>query len=212
MQRDKEDRRVVPKGVLRAVAMMDIPVEHHDALDTAALGMAHRDDDVVEHAEPHAPVAHRMVTGRAHQAERVTRATVEHRIGEFDRCTSGEDRCFPGAWYHRRLRIEPAATFARHAPHVRDVVARVVDGQLVLGRWSWRDEERVIEQARCSEQLCGPPNDARTGGVLDRLEHRAVRELVRIEAGVVLQETFVVAVRETHRSSSSTAEACSRAG
>ena len=62
VQRDVEDARVVPEDVLRAVAVVDVPVEDRHPLEPMLrLRRAGRDRDVVEQAEAHRPVGRRVV-------------------------------------------------------------------------------------------------------------------------------------------------------
>ena len=64
MCRHVEHPGVVVEDVLRAIAVMDVPVDDRHAL--ALLGQMRRSDgDIVEQTEAHRPVGHGMVPGRA---------------------------------------------------------------------------------------------------------------------------------------------------
>ena len=87
MRRHVEDPRVVPEDVLRAVAVMDVPVD-----DEHAFSLVHerrrRDGDVVEQAEPLAAGAGGVMPGRACQR----RTQPRRRPGEVTRSRSDRSR------------------------------------------------------------------------------------------------------------------------
>ena len=69
MCRNVEDPRVVPEDVLRAVAVMDVPVDDEHAF-ALVRELCRGDRDVVEQAEPLAARPGRVMPGRARQDER----------------------------------------------------------------------------------------------------------------------------------------------
>ena len=65
MRAEKQNGRILVEDVLRAVAVMHVPVHDQDALQAVALDRVARPDcDVVEDAESHALFRARMVPGR----------------------------------------------------------------------------------------------------------------------------------------------------
>ena len=82
---DVEDVRVVLEDVLHAVAVVDVPVEHHHAADAeAAAGGGDGDADVVEQAEAHRVVVLAVVAWRAHDRQRVAELALADARGELD--------------------------------------------------------------------------------------------------------------------------------
>ena len=89
-----EDGRVVPKGGLGAVAVMDVPIDDGDTLRAVrALRVAGGDGDGGEEAETHRPVGLGVVAGRADRAEGVGDHARHHRVdgeaGGADRVEGG---------------------------------------------------------------------------------------------------------------------------
>ena len=86
MERDREHGGVVPEDGLRAVAVVDVPVDDGDAPDaTRRLRVADADGDVREEAEAHPEVGQRVVAGRADERVGVVDRAVEHRVDRGDR-------------------------------------------------------------------------------------------------------------------------------
>src|SRR4051812_36667969 len=71
VQRDEEHGVVVPEDVLRSVSVVDVEVDDRDAFGPGRLCSASRDCDVVEQAEAHRVTLRCMVSGRAHERERL---------------------------------------------------------------------------------------------------------------------------------------------
>ena len=64
--------RVGPENILRAVAVMDVEIDHRGAADAVfALGVARGDRGVVEEAEAHRLADLGMMAGRPHRDERI---------------------------------------------------------------------------------------------------------------------------------------------
>ncbi len=133
MQRDHEHARVVDEQVLRPVAVMDVPVEDADALDTRGERRMRRDRGRVRQAEPHRSCRPGVVTGRSHGAEDRRRASLEHRCDAVARRTCGKpgrperSRTRPG------VRVEPA-TDGRSPLERSEIRRRVYPLELVRGR------------------------------------------------------------------------------
>jgi hypothetical protein len=72
MQRDEQNRVVLPEDLLRAVAMVDVIVDDRHAADAVnGLHVACSDGDVVDEAEAHRALRERVVAGRADEREAV---------------------------------------------------------------------------------------------------------------------------------------------
>ena len=114
--------------------MMDVPVEDEDtirAMDT--LRLSRRDDGIVEDAESHPLVRHGVVTGRSHQGVRRVDSTGHDSVDRGDRPTRGESRDAISASSDRSARASVPAVGLRDLGHPREILRRVVDGQLLVG-------------------------------------------------------------------------------
>jgi hypothetical protein len=81
VRRAKKHTRVAPKDLLRAVAVVSIPINNRDALrPMRLLSMSGCNRGVVEKAEPHSFGPLRMVAGRAHSREGVADLTGHHLV------------------------------------------------------------------------------------------------------------------------------------
>ena len=83
----EQDGRVLVEDILRAVAVMHVPVHDQDALQAVALDRVARPDrDIVEDAESHALYRTRVVAGRTQRAEGLLDGSGQHRVdGRADR-------------------------------------------------------------------------------------------------------------------------------
>ena len=80
MQRDVEHRRVLPEDRLRAVPVVDVPVDdRHPLRPELCLRRAGGDRDVVEEAEAHRAVGGRVMAGRPDDRERTARGRLDRR-------------------------------------------------------------------------------------------------------------------------------------
>jgi hypothetical protein len=136
VQRREEDRLIVGDDVLRAVAVVHVPVDDRDAAK-AELGLrpARGDCDVVEEAEAHRAVALGVVTGRPRDRE----AAVAHRI---DRRARGKQCRFVGGLGANGVPVDPAARRA----HLLDEALRVAAQDVGLGRGGALDEREPFVQ------------------------------------------------------------------
>src|SRR6516165_2730697 len=67
---NKQYRRILVKGLLRSIAVMDTPVNNHDPLGAIGiLQMISADRDSLEQAEPHSTISQRVMPWRAHQSK-----------------------------------------------------------------------------------------------------------------------------------------------
>ena len=90
MQADVEHARIFLEAVLRAVAVMHVPVENGDVEPVRVLQIARQDGDVVEQAEAHGRAAFGMVPGRAQECKAVVDVARDQGIGEREGCTGCE--------------------------------------------------------------------------------------------------------------------------
>src|SRR5581483_8810206 len=81
MRAEEEYRAVGIEDLLRAVAVVNVPVGNENPFGAMpALGVSRGNRDVVEDAESHATPRSGVVTGRAHDAERVARMSFHHGV------------------------------------------------------------------------------------------------------------------------------------
>src|SRR5690606_19367160 len=80
-----EDAAVLVENVLGAVAVVHVPVDDGDALQSVdGAGVTGRDGDIVEDAETHAPVGGGVVSGRADCTEGVAVFPGDHGVDRFE--------------------------------------------------------------------------------------------------------------------------------
>ena len=85
MDAEKRDRRVGPEDVLRAVAVMHVPIDKQDAVQAERFaGMMRGQRDIVEQAEAHALVHGGMMSRRAHQAQSRPVQSAHHLVDAGD--------------------------------------------------------------------------------------------------------------------------------
>ena len=135
MQGDEEDIRVVVEDLVRAVPVVDIPIDDRDPREAVrALGVARGDGDVVEDAEAHPAIGRGMMAGWAHQRVGVLDRPRQGRIDRRDRPARRErgDRIAIRA--HRRADARIAAPGRRDRAHVLDVGVGM-DRAAIPPRW-----------------------------------------------------------------------------
>ena len=110
VQRDGQHAGVVVEGGLRAVAVVDVPVNDRDALEAAVRQrVVDRDGGVAEQAEAHAGVGHRVVPGRADERERVAHRAVEHGVHGGDDAAGRQQRDLERPLAERRRAVSAVA-------------------------------------------------------------------------------------------------------
>ena len=149
MQRDRQHVGVAQEDRLAAVPVMDIPVDHRDALDPShVLQVANQHADVREQAEPHRVRRLGVMPGRAAQHVRVANRAREHGVGGHDAATCRERRDLEAVATERRAATRFASGVRARAAHRLDVLGRVHAQQLLLGRRSRANSlEAVFEAA-----------------------------------------------------------------
>ena len=101
VQGDEEHAVIVPEDRLRAVAVVDVPIDDRDPLDPQrVLGVTRCDRDVAEQAEPHRAVSEGVVPGWTGERE----AT---RLHGLDRAARGEQRRLERGGIGDRVAVEP---------------------------------------------------------------------------------------------------------
>ena len=175
MERREEDRAVAVEDVLRAVAVMRVPVEDRHAADAQALAEIFRGDrDVVEDAEAHARGGHGVVSGRPDRAEGVAHFAAEDGLDGRERRARRAHGRRVGHRGDDRLRVERAAAglghFA-HAPHVRRLV----------------DEAQLLERRVAAGRMQAPVPEPRPPELGD--DPRQPVRVLRMQPGLMLQRT-----------------------
>ena len=92
MGRDVEHVRIALEEMLRAVAVMQVPVDDHHAPEAAAPEPRGGDGDVVEEAEAHRAIALRMVAGRTDEREAVRHLSREDGLADDEEAARGQAR------------------------------------------------------------------------------------------------------------------------
>jgi hypothetical protein len=163
MGRGEEQRGVALEHHLRAVAVVDVEIDHRDAPEPVRRARMQRaDGDVVEQAEAHRHRGLGMVAGRPHGAERVLRLAADHRIDRRDHGTRRAQRRLAGAGAQAGVGVELMAAGRRHgAQHALHVLLGMREHELaVLGARRLapleRLEDRVVERGEDGFQALRP--------------------------------------------------------
>ena len=93
MCREEMNLAVLVEDVLRAVAVMDVPIDDQDTPQSVRLSLPSRDRDVVEQAKTHWVVGQRVMSRRTDEAQRsaMLRVRCQHLIDRRAGCASGSD-------------------------------------------------------------------------------------------------------------------------
>ena len=175
-----EHGRVGLEGVLGAVAVVHVPVEDEDLVQSVlALQVSSRDRHVVEEAEAQRDVALRVVAGRPAEREAVVDLGARHAVGQRERAARREQRDVVGVRADPDVRhVQVGQAAAAGLPGAIDQLA-VVHG-LDPGPFAGRSRHRPeLVEPRFAAQV--------VDGALETLS-----SLGMVRAGVVRQESFVV--------------------
>jgi hypothetical protein len=110
VERGEEDVAALPEGVLGAVAVVDVPVNDEDPVQTAGHGVGGGDGGVVDEAKPHAVSRRRVVTRWPDEGEGRLGPTVEHGVDGGDRRPGPEQCHLPGVAADEGVGIQGTAT------------------------------------------------------------------------------------------------------
>ena len=90
MGTEKKDRSIFVKDVLRAVAVMNVPIDDGDMLGSVdRLRMARGDGDVIENAKAHAARLARVMAWRANGTKRIVDFAPKNGVNRGDGTASG---------------------------------------------------------------------------------------------------------------------------
>jgi hypothetical protein len=161
--------------MLRAVPVVEIPIDDAHAPDAGRPQRRRRDGDVVEEAEAHRAGVLGVMAGRAHEREAVVDLAGADGVAEIDEAAGGEARRIVRLRRRGGVGVEHDACMAcgrRHPCHV----ARVVDArELVRGGGARADVREARGIAPPIEQ------DAQPIGALGMPAARIVREHAIVE-------------------------------
>lgn len=144
METEVEDGGVVVEGMLCTVAMMHVPVEDSDALESGDLAQPLcGNGDIVEEAEAHGVVGFGVMTGGAHGREHVVVLTFDYLFAGFDRGTGSEQGGIPGAFYHVGVGIGTGGFAGAGLFDEIDVVGCVNVQEIVSRGGFWIDARRI---------------------------------------------------------------------
>ena len=154
VQRDGQDVGLGPEGVLRPVAVMDVPVDDRDAAHPAHRPRVHDGQrDVPEDAEARAGLGHRVVAGRPDERVAGLHGAVEHGVDGGHRPARREPGDVVGAGAGPGVEADRAADALRQRADALEVLARVEAQQLVLGREPRGHGHEVLEEARDLDEV-----------------------------------------------------------
>ncbi|KGX96322.1 hypothetical protein Y023_5101 [Burkholderia pseudomallei A79D] len=178
VQRHEQYRRIVVERLLRAVAVMHVPVDDRHPLDAVrGLRMARRDRDVVVVAVAHREIGARMVARRPDQRIRLPKRPRHHRIDSRARGARREPRDVFGRRAARRVVAEPHHLLARHRASLGElpqIFGPMHAQQLLIGRTRESDARQALGHADRVEQLLRIREPQRAVEMLAEVQ-RAVR-------------------------------------
>ena len=153
MGAEEEDRGIAVEDVLRAVAVVHVPIDDEDAFDAVLLlRVAGRDGDVVEQAEAHAAAGIRMVSGGPHRAEGIAGGAGEHGIHRVQYAAGSAGRHVPRVG--RDFGVAGAQVGAAGvdiAAGGLQVLGGVAELQLVIGGGAGLGAAHAVEQSGARE-------------------------------------------------------------
>ena len=155
MRAEEKHGRIGVEDVLRAVAVVDVPIGDGDALHSVfALRIAGRDRDVVEQAEAHAAMGRGVMAGRTHDAECVLRFALHDEIDGIQAGSGGVQGDFERAGPDIRV---AGAERVRAAFHIvagdPDVLAGVAKREFVFGGGARRDVGQLVRAEAANRRI-----------------------------------------------------------
>ena len=193
VDRHRQHIVAVVERLLRAVAVMHIPVERGDPRQPAVGQRVHRGDrDIAEDAEAAPAVALRVVPRRAHQRVGVVHLVVEHRVDGGDRPARREQRDLVAAVAERRALARVAPVRLAHPPDRLDVLGRVKAGDLLVVGRARLERRQLVGELRVFEQVVEAPLGVRVLVVLPGLHPALVGRVEGADAPRVMPHVGLV--------------------
>jgi hypothetical protein len=132
MHRHEMDVRLVLDQRLRPIAVVDVPIDDEDAIQTMPQpGVVGSDGDVSEETEPHRASAERVMPGRANRTKASCRPTIGCHVHGVQDAADGCRGSVPRAGAGDGVGIEVAAARFHYRPHSFEVRCVVRERELV---------------------------------------------------------------------------------
>jgi hypothetical protein len=142
--------------------------------------------------ESHSFVRHRVVTRGTDQGVGRVHSTGHDGVDGRDRAPGGETRNAISTAPDRSAGAGVAAVGLADLSHPRQMVRRVIDGQLLVGRHDRVDAPHALRDPEQIHQVLRPANQRRARGMRDRLGKWVGKSVLdQIETGVVRQIAIV---------------------
>jgi hypothetical protein len=172
---------------------MDIPIEDEDAARAMnALSLSRCDDGIIEDAESHPFVGHRMVTGGTDHGVSRVHNTGHDGIDCRDRAPGSDTRNAISAATDWSARAGVPAIGLGDLCHPGEMLRRVIDGQLLVGGNNGIDPQHSLRDAEQIHEVFRPADESRAGRVCDRFgEGVRVAVTDQAETGVMSQIAIV---------------------
>ena len=138
MGRYVEHVRVGPEDLLRAVAVVHVPVDDRDALEASRARVRGRDRHVVEQAEPHRLRGPGVVPRRAQERDALGDGAVDHRVDHRDERPCRQPGDLDALCRHVGVGVQVASLAAQLAERL-DEAGVVHASELVIGRGAGLD-------------------------------------------------------------------------
>jgi hypothetical protein len=192
VQGDHQCVRVLVEGLLRAVAMMHVPVDNGDAADFVGRPRLHDGDwHVREQAEPQALVALRMLSGRPDERVAVFDPPPRGGVDNGRGSARGEQRDVVAAGTEGGEVARVAAAIGAESFDALDIGAGVKQAEVFVRERQRGDGREVVEQPRNFDEVAEAALGGGVLGVLARFDRQPRREERRDVAGVVPEIEFV---------------------
>jgi hypothetical protein len=172
----------VIERVLRAVAVVDVPVhDEHALVAQGGAGVGRRYGDVVEEAEPHGPPSLGVVARRTHQGEGASRISGGHGRDRIDRCARGQERRGHASRRDRGVQVQGRRSPAQLLDPIH--VGRLMDALDRLARRRLRDRPPDPGHGRASQRRDDGPQAVRP--------LRVIRPRIMAQHGLIDQQQYV---------------------
>src|SRR5262245_49570032 len=99
MRTEIKDGTIVVEDILRAIAVVIIPINNQNSTDSMLLlKIARSDGDIVEDAKPHAAIRCCVMPRRTYRGERIANFAGHDRINDIQYAAGSELGCFKRSW------------------------------------------------------------------------------------------------------------------
>jgi hypothetical protein len=144
MYRDVHHLRRFVKDLLRAVAVMDIPVDYQDTVEAVIHEPVRADRNIVEQAKAHRVRRTGVMARRTDDRKRIVGLAFQHRLDRTQNSAGAQQSCAKRMGRSARVGIEVVAVEPGGSRHLRDIAAVVAERHFIERRFAWRDQTKSL--------------------------------------------------------------------